>query len=93
MVIDTEWRCVLGEIPFIARDSDLMLFIDLQLNPGETTLDSYRVPPDRQQRIRRCALLWLNNNPSPFRRVRFDGIRVMVEPGVEPRVEHIPAVF
>jgi putative endonuclease len=47
----------------------------------------------KQQRIRRLALLWLNEQAGPWRRIRFDVVSVLLVPEQEPVIDHLKAVF
>ena len=94
-IIDRNWRCRYGELDLIARDADVTVFVEVKTRSGlgfgrPTEAVTFR----KRQRIRRLALLWLNEQPGPWQRVRFDVVSVLLaDDECSPVIEHLKAVF
>ncbi|WP_319943141.1 YraN family protein [Nocardia aurantia] len=93
-IIARNWRCRYGELDLIARDAEVTAFVEVKTRTGL----GFGVPAEavtfsKQQRIRRLALLWLNEQDGPWLRIRFDVVSVLVPPRGEPTVDHLRAVF
>ncbi|MCX4094129.1 YraN family protein [Nocardia sp. alder85J] len=93
-IIERNWRCRYGELDLIVRDGEVTAFVEVKTRTGL----GFGVPAEavtfsKQQRIRRLALLWLNEQDGPWLRIRFDVVSVLIPPRGEPAVEHLPAVF
>ena len=66
-ILDTQWRCRLGELDLVARDRDgTVCFVEVKLlswglSPLAASLGLPREAVDRrkQERLRKAALLWL----------------------------------
>ncbi|MFJ1457006.1 YraN family protein [Nocardia wallacei] len=93
-IVERNWRCRYGELDLIGREGDVTAFIEVKTRSGV----GFGVPAEavtftKQQRIRRLALLWLDEQPGPWRRIRFDVVSVLLVRHREPVIEHLPAVF
>lgn len=93
-ILERNWRCRYGELDVIATDGDTVVFVEVKTRSGR----GYGTPAEavtfaKQSRIRRLAGLWLREQPRGWTRVRFDVVSVLVEPGHEPTLEHLRAVF
>ncbi|GAB2708851.1 YraN family protein [Nocardia thraciensis] len=93
-IVERNWRCRYGELDLIARDAEVTAFVEVKTRSGL----GFGVPAEavtfrKQQRIRRLALLWLNEQAGPWLRVRFDVVSVLLVRDREPVIEHLRAVF
>lgn len=93
-LIDRNWRCRLGELDIVARDGDTMVFVEVKTRSGTgygTPAES--VTPVKQHRIRQLALAWLDQRGSPWVRLRFDVVGIVITRDGDPVVSHLPGVF
>jgi putative endonuclease len=73
-VLARNWRCREGELDLIVRDGRLYVFCEVK----SRTTDAFGVPAeavdrDKQQRLRRLAARWLEEDaPALAREIRFD---------------------
>ncbi|MDJ0391919.1 YraN family protein [Rhodococcus sp. G-MC3] len=93
-VVDRNWRCRYGELDIVARDGDVVVFVEVKTRSGT----GYGTPAEsvtyaKQQRIRRLALAWLDERGSPWVRLRFDVIGVLMTRDGDPVVSHLRGAF
>lgn len=93
-IIERNWRCRYGELDLIVRDAEATAFVEVKTRTGlGFGTPAEAVTFTKQQRIRRLALLWLNEQPGPWLRIRFDVVSVLLAPRCEPVIEHLKGVF
>lgn len=93
-IIERNWRCRYGELDLIARDPAVTAFIEVKTRTGL----GFGIPAEavtfaKQRRIRRLALLWLAERDAPWLKIRFDVVSVLLPPGGQPEIKHLPGVF
>ncbi|WP_433759895.1 YraN family protein [Nocardia sp. CA-135398] len=93
-IISRNWRCRYGELDLIARDGRVTAFVEVKTRTGtKFGRPAEAVTFDKQQRIRRLALVWLAEQDGPWRDIRFDVISVLLHRGHRPVIDHLKAVF
>lgn len=93
-IVERNWRCRYGELDLIGRDAGVTAFVEVKTRSGlKFGIPAEAVTFTKQQRIRRLALLWLNEQQGPWRQIRFDVVSVLVQPESDPVIEHLKAVF
>jgi putative endonuclease len=93
-IIERNWRCRYGELDLIVRDAEVTVFVEVKTRSGRGFgLPAEAVTFTKQQRIRRLALLWLNEQAGPWRQIRFDVVSVLLAADGTPAIEHLKAVF
>ncbi len=93
-IVEQNWRCRYGELDLIARDAEVTAFVEVKTRSGlGFGLPAEAVTFTKRQRIRRLALLWLDEQAGPWRRVRFDVVSVLLVRDRAPVIEHLKAVF
>ncbi|WP_459957380.1 YraN family protein [Nocardia sp. IFM 10818] len=93
-IVARNWRCRYGELDLIARDRGVTCFIEVKTRSGlGFGPPAAAVTFEKQQRIRRLALLWLHEQDGPWLHIRFDVVSVLLRPGQDPVIEHLRAVF
>ncbi|NNH72721.1 YraN family protein [Nocardia uniformis] len=93
-IVDRNWRCRYGELDLIARAPGVTAFVEVKTRSGVGFgLPAEAVTFHKQQRIRRLALLWLAEQDCPWQRIRFDVVSVLIPPGRDPEIKHLPGVF
>ena len=94
VVLDRNWRCAAGELDLVLRDGDDVVFCEVKTRRG----NHFGTPAEaigraKVQRLRRLALLWLQQSSVRPRDIRFDVIEVLSRSPGPPVVEHIRAAF
>ncbi len=93
-VLDRNWRCPTGEIDIVARDLDVVVFIEVKTRRGhDFGLPAEAVIARKQHRLRRLAAQWLADHPGITDEVRFDVISVTRPLHGPARIEHVRAAF
>ncbi|MBF6182587.1 MULTISPECIES: YraN family protein [Nocardia] len=93
-VLARNWRCRYGELDLIVRDAEVTAFVEVKTRSGVGFgLPAEAVTFTKQRRIRQLALLWLREQTGPWLRIRFDVVSVLLPPGGEPEITHLPGVF
>ncbi|MBF6329354.1 YraN family protein [Nocardia transvalensis] len=93
-IVERNWRCRDGELDLIARDAAVTAFVEVKTRSGlRFGAPAEAVTVDKQRRMRRLALLWLREQPGPWRQIRFDVVAVLLLPGREPAIEHLKGVI
>ena len=95
-LVGANYRSRFGEIDIIAEDDEYIAFVEVKTR-GEDALYAPReaVTAQKQERIRKTALLYLQNHPTPLQ-PRFDVIEVVTKPGKAVsalRLEHLQNAF
>ncbi len=93
-VVDRNWRSRYGELDVVARDGDVLVFVEVKTRSGlgyGTPAES--VTYSKQLRIRRLALQWLEERGSPWVRLRFDVVAIVMTRDGDPVVSHLRGVF
>ena len=93
-IIDRNWRCRYGELDIVARDGDVMVFVEVKTRSGI----GYGTPAEsvtyaKQLRIRRLALAWLDERGSPWVQLRFDVVAILMTRDGDTVVSHLRGVF
>lgn len=93
-VVDRNWRNRHGELDIVARDGDVLVFVEVKTRSGI----GYGTPAEsvtytKQTRIRRLALEWLDERGSPWVRLRFDVVAIVMTRDGDPVVSHLRGVF
>ena len=93
-ILDTQWRCRLGELDLVARDRDgTVCFVEVKLRgAGSLGLPREAVDRRKQARLRKAALLWLAERDcaSP---ARFDVAEVYEDRDGRLRVVYLEDAF
>jgi putative endonuclease len=91
-VLEKNYRTYFGEIDLIARDRDVIVFIEVKTRSDESFGRPFEaVHPRKREKMRKSALWFLKR----FREevpARFDVLSISVEDG-NPRIEHIEDAF
>ena len=91
-VITRGYRTTLGEIDLIAREGDVVVFVEVKTRRGGHPAEA--VTPEKQRRLTLAGLQFLRRFGLLEQRVRFDVIAI-VWPDHErsPSIEHIRNAF
>lgn len=79
-IVDTNYRCPLGEIDIIAREGGSIVFVEVRTKTGSSFgMPEESITAEKARRLKRLALYYLQ---SVFRRAvpgRFDLVAVMLD--------------
>jgi putative endonuclease len=93
-VVTANYRCKYGEIDLIARDSDILIFIEVKTRTstdfgGPAAAVDYR----KQQQISKVAHHYLITHHNDDVNARFDVISILSPRGQKAEIEHICDAF
>lgn len=87
------YRCPLGEIDLIARDSDTLVFIEIKTRKGKSISYAKEAVDARKRRqISKVALAYMKANNCLETKARFDVVAINVKGG-NTRIEVIKNAF
>ncbi|HET8684649.1 MAG TPA: YraN family protein [Micromonosporaceae bacterium] len=94
VLLDRNWRCRAGEIDIIARDGDVLVFVEVKTRRG----DAFGTPVDavhsrKTARLRQLAAQWLAESGLRPMQVRFDVVSVVRRQAGGVRIEHLRNAF
>lgn len=95
-LVERNWRCADGELDIVARDGDVLAFVEVKTRSTLAFGDPVEaVTPAKAARIHRLAMRWLDEHRGQPRwtAIRFDVVAVVrLAPG-GPSVRHLRGVF
>ena len=92
-ILDRNWRCADGEIDIVAVDKRTFVVCEVKTRSGTrfgTPLDA--VGRDKQRRLRRLAVQWLNAHGIRFDQIRIDVLGLLREGTGGFTIEHVRGV-
>ncbi len=92
-VRERNWRTREGELDIVAQREDVLCFVEVRMRSTVAWGDpSQTVTREKQRRVVRAALRYLQRRPAGRRMVRFD-VMTVVGRGPDAHVEHLPGAF
>lgn len=92
-ICDRNWLVREGELDIVAEQDELLCFVEVRMRTsalfGEPSLTVTR---EKQRRVVRAALRYLQRRPAPRRMIRFDVMTVLGR-GRNAVIEHLPGAF
>jgi len=93
-IVERRFRCRLGEIDLIARDRDVVVFVEVKSRRGVAFgHPAESITAAKRRRMARVALLFLSRRGMHDVPCRFDVVEVLKRPGVSLDVRHIIDAF
>jgi putative endonuclease len=94
-ILETNFRCKLGEIDIIAKDRHIVVFVEVRTVTGPTEMPPYNsVTRHKQGQVKRAALFYISQNNLVNTQFRFDVIGITLDPhGGEPKIEPVYNAF
>lgn len=93
-VVDRNWRCSAGELDIVAERSGVLVICEVKARRSlrfGSPLEA--VTPQKLQRLRRLAGMWLASHPQHPNTVRIDVISVLVDDAGMTRLQHVEGVY
>ena len=93
-LLDRNWRCQAGELDIIAKRNGVVAVCEVKTRSSlrfGSPLEA--VTPEKAQRLRRLAALWLAANGGQRQQVRIDVISVLVDSAGFTQLQHIEGVL
>ena len=98
-ILSRNWRCCFGEVDIIGQYKDTIVFVEVRTRSART-LHAFGTPLEsitarKQQTLSRCAQAYLAQlGRAGSRRIRFDGIGVILDEFNQPiEINHIADAF
>ena len=93
-IIERNWRCARGEIDLVAREGDVLVFVEVKTRSSTRfghPLEA--ITAVKLARLRRLAGEWCAAHPGHWRQIRIDAIAVLAPRDGAVSVEHLEGVF
>jgi putative endonuclease len=93
-ILARNWRCREGEIDIVARDGEVLVFVEVKTRSSARFGDpAEAVDAVKAARVRRLAVRWLAEQDERYwPQLRFDVVAVL-RGGGRPTVRHLEAAF
>jgi putative endonuclease len=92
-VCERNWLVREGELDIVAERGELLCFVEVRMRTSAVFGDpSLTVTREKQRRVVRAALRYLQRRPAPQRMIRFDVMTVLGR-GKDAVIEHLPGAF
>jgi len=83
-IIETNYRCPLGEIDVVAKDGDVLVFVEIKTRRDRSLGEAKEAVHKRKQgQLSRVALAYLKSNHLLGSKARFDVVAIGVSRGKE----------
>lgn len=93
-IIQQNYRASCGEVDIIAKDKDVLAFVEVKTRTGlDFGSPAEAVTHRKRQQISKAALVYLGEQRLLQAPARFDVIAVLLVKGAEPRIELIKNAF
>jgi putative endonuclease len=93
-VVARNWRCDQGEIDIIVEGGGEVAFVEVKTRSGTRFGHPFEaITLQKLARLRRLAAAWCDQAPTRPVRIRIDAVAVILRPGADPAIEHLPGVF
>ena len=94
-ILHSNFRCEFGELDLIALDGDCLVFVEVRSSEGaDLARTAGSVDREKQRRLTRLALFYLQRKKLLGRSARFDVLAVSWPAGqAKPTMAHYPSAF
>lgn len=93
-VVERNWRCATGELDIVARDGDVLVFVEVKTRTSaQWGTPAEAVTRVKANRVRALARAWLADHPHVYVGLRFDVISVLRRPAGAADVLHLQDAF
>lgn len=92
--LTANFRSPRGEIDLIFRDENCLVFVEVKTRSSEEWIrPAAAVDRDKQRRLTRAGLDYLDRLKHPPIKVRFDVVEVLLKDGAVREIRHLPNAF
>ncbi|OPY84466.1 MAG: hypothetical protein A4E72_02219 [Syntrophus sp. PtaU1.Bin208] len=92
-ILERNYRCPFGEIDIVAQEGDTLVFVEVKSRRSENYgLPQLAVGPEKQRRISKISLFYLQSHRLEPSDVRFDVVAILLRPK-NPSIELIKDAF
>jgi putative endonuclease len=92
-ILERNYRCPFGEIDIIAQEGDTLVFVEVKSRRSENFgLPQLAVGPEKQRRISKISLYYLQGHRLDAPNVRFDVVAILLRSN-NPSIELIKDAF
>lgn len=92
-ILEQNYRCRCGEIDIVAEQGDELVFVEVRsLGPRARHLPEETINPEKQRKLSRTALAYLQQHGQENRPARFDVVAVQTGTG-NALIRHLPDAF
>ncbi|TFC52370.1 YraN family protein [Cryobacterium sp. TMT1-21] len=93
-LVARNWRCDQGEVDLIVENGGEVAFVEVKTRSGTRFGHPFEaITVAKLARLRRLAAAWCDQSTLRPRCIRIDAIAVIIRPGADPVIEHLPGVF
>lgn len=92
-VLLRNFRCGVGEIDIVARDGDMLVFVEVKTRAEDLVTPESQVNLRKQHQITKAATVYLSRYGTQRPPARFDVVAIVWPEGGEPIVRHTPHAF
>ncbi|MFD0959464.1 YraN family protein [Paenibacillus chungangensis] len=97
-IVDRNWRCKLGELDIVARQGEVLVFVEVRTR-RTATLGQYGTAEEsvdfrKQTKLRTLAQAYVKTLKQPTQRLRFDVVAIYIDDdGKMDRYKHYEYAF
>jgi len=89
-IIETNWRCNIGEIDIVAQHNEHIIFIEVRTRRTNTVDAAFAsITPSKREKLIRAAHAYLDANTGEDALWRIDVIAIALPFNSKPRIEHV----
>ncbi len=92
-ILIRNYRCNAGEIDIIARDKEILVFVEVKTRAADDPAPEEQVNQAKQHQITKAAKDYLSRYGVPQPPSRFDVVAVIWPAGKGPEIRHTPSAF
>jgi putative endonuclease len=93
-IITRNYRCPTGEIDIIAKDGNIIVFVEVKTREEDEPRPEEQVNPAKQHQLTKAGKTYLSRYGFPQPLARFDVVAVVWPPGREkPEIRHTQSAF
>ena len=93
-IVQQNYRCRSGEIDIIAWDGSTLVFVEVKTK-SQLAFGAPQAMVDRakQKKMVQMAMIYVQQQALHNTPLRFDVVAIILRPGSDPEVTHLPAAF
>ena len=92
-ILSRNYRTRYGELDIICLKNEALIFVEVKTRRSESFGSAEEAITSKKiEHIKKVALLYLTNNQTKYKEIRFDVITILMVNN-EPRLNHIQAAF